>query len=372
MDMTVLRRFWRSSTVLQAAGPFHSTGSAAGGTAGAPVQAAVIEETKPEAKRPPAREKQHYVCREACEDDLQAIALLFRRHNYGLQSAELLRWKYFGNPAGRAKIFVAENTAGEIVALRVHMPRLFTSRETGVFMVRQAVDWFVAEADRGTGVYSQLREFSRARRDYPTIGFPNEISRRITKTYPGDTRTYFPIEEWWFPVRLDQLFLTNRKTAIAPAAGILSKLYTFIWLGRRAKELRMNPIHRFERDFGLNPSFIHGVRSAEFLNWRFIDNPVRRYSAYGFFRGNENTGYCVYDIDESLAKIYDMVLTYRPRACLRLLIDHLRGKGISEVVFKSVGFRMRRYGFIRIGSPGDFDTLNTPQGDWLVSFADKD
>ena len=99
---------------------------------------------------------------------------------------------------------------------------------------------------------------------------------------------------------------------------------------------------------------------------------MRSFFSYEFLSEERSIGYCVYDTDNSFAKIYDLVLTYRARGCLRLLVDHFREHGLSHIIFKSVGFPMRRYGFIRIGSPGDFDTLNTPQGKWLVTFADKD
>ncbi len=313
------------------------------------------------------KEKAQYLCREADESDLEGIAELFRSHDYGIKDPEWLRWKYFQNPAGRARVLVGEDSNGAIVALRAYMPRLFTSEKTGPFSVRQAVDWFVAKAHRGSGVYSQLREFAVARRDFPSIGFPNEISRRITKTYPGDVRVYHPVDEWWYPIRLG-----NPNQAPDSLAAMVSRAYAFFWLGKRSRHARMAPLERFTKDYALDPAFIHGVRTAEFLNWRFIDNPTRRFRAYEFLDGDESAGYCVYDIDRSLAKIYDLVVPRRARRCLRLLVDHLRDRGISHIIFKSVGFRMRKYGFVRIGSPGDLDTLDTPQGKWLITLADKD
>jgi hypothetical protein len=85
----------------------------------------------------------------------------------------------------------------------------------------------VAKAHRGSGVYSQLRELSVAKRDYPSIGFPNEISRRITKTYPGDVRVYHSIDEWWYP-----LIIGNRNGSLPFLIDTLSSLYTFLWLGK--------------------------------------------------------------------------------------------------------------------------------------------
>jgi hypothetical protein len=87
---------------------------------------------------------------------------------------------------------------------------------------------------------------------------------------------------------------------------------------------------------------------------------------------NQSCGYCVYGIGDSAASIYDLVLNRRARKCLRLLVNHLREQRLSHFTFKSIGFRMRKYGFIRLGSPGEMDALNTPSGKWRITLADKD
>jgi len=314
----------------------------------------------------------HYTCRYGNEQDLKSIARLFRSHNYGPATVEWLRWKYFENPDGQARIFLGLDTNGAVVAIRVHMPRLFTSKKHGTFEVRQSVDWFVAEANRGTGVYSQLREFSRLTRDYPIIGFPNKRSRLITKTYPGDVRIYYPIDEWLFPITAERFVGKESHGYTNSLTDRFLKSYSVAWLGRLPKTVRMEPLKRFQKDYALNTDAIFGFRSAEYLNWRFIDNPVRSFFATEFFEGSRSLGYCVYNFEGSFVKIYDLVLNSRTRACLRLLVEHLRQNLISHIVFKSVGFNMRKYGFIRTGSPGDLDTLNTPRGKWMITLADKD
>lgn len=297
------------------------------------------------------------------------MAELFRSHNYGPQKVEWLRWKYFDNPDGRAKIFVGEDPEGKIIALRAHMPRYFTSQRTGKFFVRNSVDMFVAESYRGTGVYTAVWKLCRTG-DYPIIGFPNKRAKQLIANMPGDVRIDYPIDEWWYPLALGNLY--GKNNPLASVADAFSKVYSFLYLGRRPREAQMKPVQRFERDYSLEPEYIQGVRSAEFLNWRFIDNPIDEYCVYEFCSKGESLGYCVYFIEASVGKIYDLVLTGSPRSCLRLLMDHLREKGAAHLIFKSIGFQMRRYGFIRIGSPGYFDILNTPQGKWKITLADKD
>jgi hypothetical protein len=159
---------------------------------------------------------------------------------------------------------------------------------------------------------------------------------------------------------------------LAPLADVLSRLYTFLWLGKHPKNIQMRPITRFERDHELDPHFIHGVRSAEYLNWRFIDNPLKSFLCHEFVENGLSLGYCVHEVCDSIAVILDLALTRRSRSCLRVLIDHCRHKGIHQVAFTSVGFRMRKYGFMKRGSASIFDTIDTPQGDWLITQADKD
>lgn len=312
--------------------------------------------------------KAHYICHYGTENDVEAIVSLFRSQNYGLTESEWVYWKYFDNPDGRAKIFLGLDETGVVVAIRANMPRLLTSRKHGTFLVQQSVDLFVAKANRGTGIYSQLRDFSRLGLVHPTIGFPNERSRLITKTYPGDVRIYYPIDEWLFPIAAG---IIEFSFAQSLTNGFLQS-YAAAWLGRLPNGVRMEPLKRFQKDYALNTDAICGVRSADYLNWRFIDNPIRSFVASEFFEGNRSLGYCVYIFEDHFVKIYDLVLTSRARACLRVLVEHLRQNLVSHIVFKSVGFNMRKYGFIRIGTPGDLDTLNTPEGKWMITLADKD
>jgi hypothetical protein len=320
----------------------------------------------------PLKGEMKHVCRLGGESDVEGMVELFRSHNYGLQKVEWLRWKYFDNPDGHARIFLCEDADRKIIGLRAHMPRYFTSAKTGTFFARHSVDMFVAKAQRRAGVDAAIWKFCRSNGDYPIIGFPNKLSKRLTKNMPGDVRIYHPMDEWWYPLAVGRL-IHLKWQSIGALADALSRLYALLWLGRSPKAIRMTPLERFRRDYCHDLEYIQGLRSARFLNWRFIDNPMRSFCVYEFLDSNHQSGgYCVYAIDDSAASIYDLVLNRRARKCLKLLVDHLREQQLSHVTFKSIGFRMRKYGFIRLGSPGDMDALNTPSGKWRITLADKD
>lgn len=327
------------------------------------------------AEHPPSKkikDEKKFTTRFAGRDDLEAMAELFSSHNYGPQKVEWLRWKYFDNPDGPAKIFIGEDPEEKIIALRAHMPRYFTSAKTGKFFACNSVDMFVAESCRGTGVYTSVWRLCRSG-NYPIIGFPNRRAKQLIANLPGDARIDYPVDEWWYPVVLGRTIRRNLFQFLVPLVNAVSRFYSFLWLGRNTKGLYMRPIERFVQDYSFEPQFIQGIRTADFLNWRFIDNPMQKFSAYGFFdKDGVNIGYCVLKFCKSTGIIYDLVLTRHNRTCLNLLIKHVRQKRVTHIIFKCIGFKMWKYGFIRIGSPGFFDVLNTPQGKWKITMADKD
>ncbi len=312
-----------------------------------------------------------YTVREADESDLPGIAELFRRHDYGPQEVDWLRWKYLRNPDGKAAMYVAEDSNHKIVGLNVTLPRRFTSAKTGTLIVWQPVDNFVATEMRNKGIYSKLMELSRAKVTQRRIGFPNEQSIRFDAR--TNTKTIAPIEEWFIPLSAGQL-ITGRKAHgfLASLADALSSAYVAFWLGQHPKDLFMKPIVRFDKDFEVDPSLIHGIRSADYLNWRFVDNPMMKHSAYEFFCSGKSVGYCVYNIEGSAAILYDFVTTHYRRGCLRLLIDKLRQESIALLRFPSIGLRLWRLGFIRSRSVNFFNGRDVPEGSWYVTYSDRD
>ena len=103
-----------------------------------------------------------YTFREGNERDYESIEGLFRRHDYGPETAEgWTRWKYLDNPDGPARVFVAEDSGKMIFGVLAYLPRRFTSAETGAFTVMRVVDVFVDAELRKRGVFLPLLEFAR-------------------------------------------------------------------------------------------------------------------------------------------------------------------------------------------------------------------
>jgi len=332
-------------------------------------------ERQPDKPMEPGTKHSDYIFRRAQETDFPGIVQFFKRHDFGPTDLEWLKWKYMHNPDGPALVYVAEDSGGAIVCTIVHLSRLFTSSTTGTFLMRQNIDMLVDAKLRGQRIYSRLGKLVKSRRDYMMIGFPNEFSARTIKE---ESDTVIPLEIWRFPVSMGQSLVKKSRGIAVEFINLLCRLYALCWLGRRPNNVQMKPVERFSRNFDLPPNLIGGVRSAAYLNWRFIDNPEHKYSAYEFLEGQECVGYCVFEIADSTAEILDFIVKRRRRACLKLLVEHCRAKGIGHLSFCGVGLRMGKTGFLRRDSGRMFVLTKVPngppvpEGDWFITLADKD
>lgn len=317
--------------------------------------------------------------REGAKEDFQQIAHLLCCHNYlaaqpqwsASDYLKWLRWKYLENPDGPGRIFLAEDRAKQIIGLNAFLPRRFTSSATGTFSAYHGVDAFIAPEMRGKGIYSRLYPHAMGILDSPKISFPSKIVTKVTLR--EGVRVVGNMQKWVFPVSVRQSTTGKYFDFILLPVNALLRLYALLWLGRHPHDLKMKPTTRFETDFELDPRFIHGVRSAAFLNWRFIENPTEIYSVYEFVENGVSIGYCVYLTKRSKARIHDFVARRRHADCFRILVDFYSETGITTLDFRGIGLRLRKYGFTRRRiRPSCFTTFRTPEGSWMLTLGDRD
>jgi len=309
----------------------------------------------------------NYVNREAGEGDFQGIEELFERRGIG---RGWTAWKYLKNPDGVARVFIAEDPNKTIVGTLAYLPRQFSSADGSSLTVMQAVDMYLSAELREQGVFLGLLEFARRHIDGTRIGVPNDAST-IFGSGPG-WRVLGPYQTWQFPVLMGELFAGKTMSVIAPLVNELSRIYRICWLPGNERNLAMKRITRFRRDYALDPAVIHGVRSADYLNWRFVDNPVSKYYAYEFFERDESVGYCVFTRVGSSAILSDFVTVRCRRYCLRLLIDHCHEAKIARISISGTGLQLRRLGFIHRGYHRDCVAYEPPEGQWVVTPCDTD
>jgi hypothetical protein len=315
-------------------------------------------------------DEEGYSLRRATEEDFEGIAQLLSRRDPDIDLPGWLRWKFMECPDGPGQILVAEDPQGQILGMMAYLPRQFTSARTGTFYLMQSVDAFVAKDLRTKGIYSGITALARKEMNVPKIAFPNELSIGFGVKFGW--RVLAPLRVWRFPVVLGWFLSRQPFRLLAPIANAASRLYAFCWMGPLPRDLQMKAIDRFERDFTVDPNLIHGVRSAAYLNWRFIDNPTRTCPAYEFFEGDESVGYCVYTKKGTTAQILDLVTMRRPRNCLRLLVEHTRREGIARLSFRGIHLGMGRFGFARGAAPGKCIVYKAPEGHWMITMCDSD
>jgi len=325
-------------------------------------------------------ENNEYICREGGEADFQNLADFLVRHDYAPKHLswaredylDWLRWKFLDNPDGPGRLWIMEDLTGTIVGVRANLPRRFANRKTGTFLCYHGVDALIETKLRGKRLYSNLQNFSTARLDLPSISFPRALIFNAA-VRRGDY-VIGPTEKWWFPVALGQSIPEKNRRFVLPMIAVSSRLYAFFWLGKPPTDLTMEPVARFERDFEIDTPFIHGVRSADYLNWRFVDNRMYDYSAYEFFQNGESIGYCVYRDAGSKTEIFDFVVSRRHRGCLRLLVEHCRNREIIHMRFRGIGLRLGKFGFVPRRDKLNHckATKDVPRAPWMLTLADRD
>ncbi len=311
-----------------------------------------------------------YSIREASEADFPLIAALFSNHNRGLKKEDWLRWKYSQNPEGPTRMYVAVDSGGSAVGFQGFIPRRISNSQDGSFAVMHNVDVFVAAEQRKKGLYSAMAHHSMTNLIAPRISFPNELS--LGFSIRDGFQIVGPFKEWLFPLRCGESVKKTSMRSVAPLLNFLFRLYDFLWLGRPPSDIQMKGIKRFTRDFQLATDRMHGLRTASYLNWRFIDNPEREYLAYAFFEGGVEIGYCVYTDGGSSARIFDFLTESGKRACFRLLVDHCRQKGFDYISFPGIGLRMGKFGCFPRTLRDKFTVYGVPKGPWMITLCDRD
>jgi hypothetical protein len=171
---------------------------------------------------------------------------------------EYMRWQYFDNPAGPARIWAAKHD-GRIAASYAAIPhRLHQNGSTALSWRVQ--DVLTLEEHRGQGLYHQLA--SRAAKDLFTPEYP------LNFTFPNDkSKNGFIRNGWTAPFRLPLKVKSplDFPRFPAPQARELSAFgleEEAIWAAARRR-----------LGFGVE-------RSAAYLNWRYFANPKSKYRAF--------------------------------------------------------------------------------------------
>jgi len=243
-------------------------------------------------------------CRTFRPEDLPRVLALYRRIFKEERGEAEWRWKFAANPDGESLIMVAAHESG-IVGHYGLTPRRFKVGDE-VLIGYQEVDLMVDRSFSGRGIFQRLGELAyaaaRERGSSFTFGFPN------TRSLPVGTRKlgWKPVAP--IPIRSCYLDLGAR---LPRGLGLLGRLgqplLSAVSLrspgGGRSKGLEVRPLERVPEEAEelwseLRAGFaVAGERGRAYLQWRYLDHPVRHYELLGAFRQGRLAGLTALRLD---------------------------------------------------------------------------
>ncbi len=314
--------------------------------------------------------KEHNI-KEIYLDDIDKIINFSQKIGYALGNEDYIHWKYIKNPAGKPRIFVVQDVYNDIKGIQSYIPRYFIFPNNNKLLAMQAVDAFILPEERKKSLYKKLLTYSTNTIDQAIYGFPNHNAERVELACGW--KVISKIFAWYFPISLGGCFFKKSHSYMRELMNFTSRCYADITLSHGS--ILMREITRFNEYINkLNSDInkIQGDRSADYLNWRFLENPIK-YKCYEFYSTDDVIGYCVLKINNSVAKLYDFIAINNRRECLSILVKMLRNLNIYYMVYNTIGIDLWRYGFIRINKPkSNLIGLRYPQGPFIITFCDSD
>ncbi len=234
---------------------------------------------------------------QAKPEEFGQIMDLFRRYNFSLKEEKWFNWKHLNNPTGKAMVFklLSEGLLDGTVAV---IPQKFY-QDGRQILAFQAVDGLLGSSLRGRGLFKKVNAFLARLKLYHDntpqfrFGFASvPASMKGLENAGWKKFSHFRIYKAILDVRAFLPFTGGEVLSLIlqPALSIYLK-----WLCRGHGNVEVQKIDRFTEDMNrFQPkNRIAGDRSAEFLNWRVIDNPRDTLHAFGFYKSKKLVGYAV-------------------------------------------------------------------------------
>ena len=228
------------------------------------------------------------------------------RSEYGdaaaVSQCEHLRWKFIDNPQGPS-IGIHLYKDGELIGRMVALTRKFLYRGE-VFKAAHIVDFLVHPQDRGMSSLFQLATGLKRLSgfDFLLIMAPNPAGAAVWEQFLK-MRGYFDLSVAVAPLRPGALLHSMGKIR----STVLASVIDLPWQLLSGAAFRMSGLfnhirietawprpEEFERMFASDwEDRVIGLRSAEFLDWRYHRSHVFRYNVYFLREDGELRGYFV-------------------------------------------------------------------------------
>lgn len=268
-------------------------------------------------------------------DSSFSLRTFFQQEKYRNRAAEWLDWKFGRNPHGLG-ITVLAMKNDEIVGFLGFIPRHMNIKGDRITSY-QAVDGFITSSERGKGLFGLMvqnaTDFFRSKQSVFLFGFPDSylLPMYLRKDWVivGDIRKYA------YPLNFDLLIKAFRPLHFLRPLGKLANYFHhhFNISGRFLEKATPCPINVFDRAFSVNLN-LFAIRDADYLNWRFVSNPMATYTNLYFDNGRGDIlGFCSLKIIGNVVTIMDLVISDKYEICLQQLFEYLLLKNISHICY---------------------------------------
>ena len=300
------------------------------------------------------------------ETHKRALIALFREHLSPDYDADRFDWLYHKNPAGPAHVWIAyDGDSRTIVGAAAAFPRKFYfrgSEELGWVLG----DFCLAERYRSVGPALQLQRACLGALAAPVdfcYDFPSKsmmaIYKRLGIQQAGE------LVRWAKALRIEEKLESLVKSKrIAKVLGMMSTgiIASLDWKGGKATSLVAPLEGRCREEFtsfdrsSRSRSSLRTQRTAEYLNWRYLDSPSKACEIWVARKGLEMMGYVVLQNDPDNSRIVDLDAVEEPAVIAGLIAAAVRrtrdlgAKTVSlaagedhpwRAIFKRSGFRCR-------------------------------
>jgi GNAT superfamily N-acetyltransferase len=250
-----------------------------------------------------------WVAREGNDKDMKEI-LSLRKMVFGEMEQDKLderfwRWEFEEGPDGGGFIYIVEDES-KILGHFADIPRRF-SVQGEVILGTLSLDLMVHPDYRRKGIFAAMGKYGAQRVKRENGVFMTAFPIRL-ETIQGLKKI-----GWKRVVELPVLVysikfsgIINRYLRFTPLSllfGGVARFFYFVFFGWRKKEkiigVEIKRVHELDEQFdlfwekaiSLHP--ITGVRDRNYLNWRYLQHPTRKYAIYRALQEGEMKGYIV-------------------------------------------------------------------------------
>jgi hypothetical protein len=238
---------------------------------------------------------------------------VFGEHSY---TKARWMWQYIDNPQGKANLLLAidketNSTLAGHYAIMAYQVRAFNN----IYSISQSVDTFTSEDFRNQGIFVELANITYEEAKNSNVlgvfGFPNSNS------YPGFVKKLgfqdpFSLQFYSRPITFGVIFkklkINSRFTKFVSFIPLIFKpKHSFIkYQTSNSIPLDWNELlQKFEKN-----TKIATARSSDYMNWRYIRCPDRKYTFLEFRKDNSLIGFVVLAVtndDYPTGQIVDIV-----------------------------------------------------------------